>query len=234
MLNDFRFALRLLRKNPGFAIVAVLILGLGIGGNTAIFSIVNAALLRPLPYREPDRLYAFKTFEPKRGRESILVAPSDFYAIAEQTRSFENVGAMAAGFVTLRIGERVVRQFDAQITPDFFRLLGVEPALGRGFTGDDSHSDTRLVVLGYDFWHSTLNADPSIIGKQIVVEGEPHTVIGVLGPSFRFPARIDIARPLHEDADSRMIARALWYALARLKPGVSIGNNLLDSPFLRV
>jgi putative ABC transport system permease protein len=225
MWNDLRFALRLLRKNPGFAIVAVLVLGLGIGGNTAIFSIVNVALLRPLPYHDPDRLYALKTIEPKRGRDWNIVAPTDFYAIQEQARSFDGLVAVPGTTFTVRLGDRTIRSAGAEMTPDLFRLLGVDPAQGRGFTPEEyrPHS-ARAAVLSYDFWQTTMNGDAAVVGKQLVMDGEPHTIVGVLGATFRFPVRVDIYRPLHEDADMRRTARFLWFAFARLKPGVSIAE----------
>ena len=223
MLHDLRFALRLLRKNPGFTLVAVLVLGLGIGANTAIFSIVNAALLRPLPFRDPDRLVALKTIEPKRGRESPLVAPLDFYAISRESRSLESVVGLQGMAFTLRYGDRTLRLFGAELTPDLYKMLGVEPALGRGFTDSDYLPNApRVVMLGHDFWQNTFNGDPAILGKQVLIEGEAHTVTGVLGPSFRFPVRVDVSRPFHGEAEARGTARPIWYAFARLKTGVSI------------
>src|SRR5882724_9833482 len=137
MLNDLRFAVRLLRKNPGFSVVAILVLALGIGANTAIFSIVNAALLRSLPYREPDRLYALKSTEPKRGRESSLIAPADFMWFTEQARCFQDLVALPATAFNVRIGQNLFRAFGSETSEDFFKMLGVTPALGRGFVPAD-------------------------------------------------------------------------------------------------
>jgi putative ABC transport system permease protein len=222
MLLDLRFALRLLRKNPGFSAVAILVLALGIGANTAIFTIVNAALLRPLPYREPDRLFAFNSTEVKRGRESNTVAPADFLVWAEQAQSFEQLAALDAAAYNVRVGENLYRQFGAQVTENFLPMLGVAPQWGRAFAHSDYEAGSaRVVILSYGFWEGVLNSDPAAVGKPLVVDGEPNIIVGVMGPAYRFPLRVDLYRPLLRDPEYARIRRPFWYAFARLKPSVS-------------
>jgi putative ABC transport system permease protein len=191
MLLDLRFALRLLRKNPGFSAVAILVLALGIGANTAIFTIVNAALLRPLPYREPDRLFALTATEVKRGRESNTVAPADFLVWAEQAQSFEQLAALDAAAYNVRVGENLYRQFGAQVTENFLPMLGVAPQWGRAFrpfrlrSGVCARCNSELRILG---GCAQLRSRG---GRQaLVVDGEPNIIVGVMGPAVSLsPAR---------------------------------------------
>jgi putative ABC transport system permease protein len=222
MLGDLRFALRLLRKNPGFASIAILVLALGIGANTAIFTIVNAALLRPLPYRDPARIYAMETTEIARGRNVSTVAPADYLAWVDRVQSFEQLAALDAEAYNFRNGENLFRQFGGQVTRDFFGLFGVAPRWGRDFMPSEFEAGApRVCIVDYGFWQAQLQSDPNVVGRQIILDGEPHTVVGVMGESFEFPLRIDIYRPLKNDPDNMRIRRPFWFSFARLKPAVT-------------
>ena len=229
LLRDVRYGVRSLLKRPGFATIAVITLALGIGANTAIFSVVNAVLLRPLPYAEAERL-----FVPwgRRGntQNHTNVSYPDFADWQAQTRTLEHVAAYNSSGTLLREGaaepELIV---GAAVSADLFPLLKIAPILGRPFTrADDQPNASPVIVLGYELWRQRFNSDPNIIGRQIRIgsTGTSAVVLGVLPEGFRFPAqatKTEFLRPLASTLGDRTQRRSAYSlrVVARLKPGVT-------------
>jgi putative ABC transport system permease protein len=213
-MNDVRFALRSFARVPGFSLVAVLTLALGIGATTAIFSVVNAVLLRPLPYESPHRLVV--------AHGSV----ADFKDVAARSTSFEGSAIWASNLYTVESGgeSRLIR--GCVISPEGLPLLGVTPILGRAFTDADNRADTA--VIGYGLWMSMFGGDASVLGKTIDLTGSPYTIIGVAPPWFRFPSSEYVVWTPLGSAESRVPAQAknralrIFNLLARLKPGVTL------------
>jgi predicted permease len=199
LLQDVRYGWRMLWKNPGFTAVAVLTLALGIGACTAIFSVTDTILLRPLPYFQPERLVTVTETLPKMGTDVIGVAAGEYQDYRSQNRSFSEVAAFQnAGFNLTGEGQPV-RVNAARISASAFPLLQVSPELGRTFTEqEDRNSAERVVVLSHQLWQHNYGSDPTILGKTVRLDEQPYTVVGVMPASFRFP--FDGA-PLAEMAD---------------------------------
>jgi predicted permease len=220
LLEDIRFAARILRKNPGFTAVAILTLALAIGANTAIFSVVNGVLLRPLPFPEPDRLY-----QPIR-RTPEWISPSlsvpQFTFLSAQSQPFSALTAYPAlnsGFNLSGDGlpERVL---GARVTKSFFEVLRVPPALGRGFQPEeDVPGGPRVVVLSHGLWQRRFGGSPDIIGRSVTLNGEPYTIVGVTRPGFQHPEQAQLWTPAQLDPASTEDAHYLT-VVGRLKPGV--------------
>jgi putative ABC transport system permease protein len=183
--RDIRYGLRMLRKNPGFTAVAVLTLALGIGANSAIFSIVNAVLLRPLPYKDPAQLMDVRTGNFSKG--FIATSPPDFRALRERNHSFENLSAYYGAAFTLT-GTQEAEQLQGDIvSSEFFATLGVRPLLGRAFLpGEEQWGEHRVVVVSEPFWRTHLDAAPNLSGETLRLNGEQYTVIGVVPAGFHF------------------------------------------------
>jgi predicted permease len=197
LVQDIRFGLRMLRKNRGFTVVAVLTLALGIGVCTAVFSVVDTILLRPLAYFQPDRLVTVTETLPKMGMDEIGVAAGEYQDYRNQNRCFSEVAAyQSAGFNLTGAGEPL-RINAARISASTFPLLKVSPELGRGFTEEEDR-DGKVVVLSHAIWQRSYGGDPNVLGKTVKLDEQPYTVIGVMPASFRFP--FDGA-PLSEMAD---------------------------------
>ena len=225
LLQDVRYSLRMLRKSPGFTIVAMLTLALGIGANTAIFSVVRAVLLKSLPYPNPERLALLDEYQEHSGR--LSVAWPNFLDLQAQNHSFE---ALAAYRTTQRAltgaGEPVLLN-GGEVSASFFSILGVKPVLGRAFADkEDKPGASPTAVLSYAFWRNRLGGDSSVLGRSITLSGESFTVVGVLPPGFKyFHQPIDLYLPIGLEG-----ARPAWInrenhpgllVVGRLKPGVS-------------
>ena len=194
-MNDLKFAFRQLLKNPGFTAVAVLTLALGIGANTAIFSVVNGVLLRPLPFTVADRLVMILTIHQGDGTsqrwESVF--DPDFKEWTEQNHVFEHMAAYGSGQATLLSGGEPKRIGSAEVTVDFFSLLGVRPLVGRTFLPEEHQAGgPRAVMLSEGLWRDRFGANPSVIGQGITLDGRNVTVVGVLPGRFNFPEDCDV------------------------------------------
>jgi putative ABC transport system permease protein len=223
--QDVRYGARLLAKNPGFTLIAIITLALGIGASTAIFSVVNSVLLRPLPFPEPDRLVRVWEANPKRGYVRNVVNPLNFLDWKEQNRSFGPMAAVAGGSANLNFGNAPITVPAFAVTPEFFSVLGVAPHLGRTFTDDDGipGHDTR-VILSYDFWQEYFGGDPTVINRPIQVDDAPKLIVGVLPQGFAVPymkASLWMPFPIVRDSDFVKHGRYLR-VIARLKPGVTL------------
>ena len=227
LFRDIRYGLRSLLKRPGFTAIAVITLALGIGANTAIFSVVNAVLLRPLPYAEAERL-----FVPWGSRadmqERTNVSYPDFVDWQAQTKTLEHVAAYNSAGALLREGDAEPELIvGAAVSADLFPLLKVAPILGHPFTrADDQPNAPAVIVLGYGLWQRRFNSDPNIVGKQIRIGSTSATVLGVLPQGFRFPARTtktEFLRPLAATLGERTQRRNSYSlrVVARLKPGTT-------------
>jgi len=172
LLQDIRYGARTLGKSPGFAAVAILTLALGIGANTAIFSVVNTVLLRRLPYRDPDRLVWITQFIPAQG--NTLVFDSDYFAWSRQNQVFESMAAYDSPEFTLTGAGDPERLEAGRVTAGFFAVLGVEPMLGRGFLAEeDRPGGPQVCVLSHELWQRRFGADRSIVGRSITLDDKP-------------------------------------------------------------
>src|SRR5689334_20182018 len=218
LLQEIRFGLRVLRKNPGFTAVAVLTLALGIGANSAIFSLVSGILFRPLPYAQPHELVSIRASYPRGA----------FVAMREQVGTM-SVATYAEGHEFNLTGTGVpVRLTATLVSAEFFSVLGVNPELGRAFhPGEDAAGKDNFVVLSHALWQDRFAGDSSIVGRVIQIEGEGREVLGVMPPDFRFPSsKTQIWLPLHNDASNTL---AYWAGdfmpvIARLRPNATIAS----------
>ena len=225
--QDFRYGLRMLRKSRGFTAVAVITLALAIGANTAIFSALYPALLRPLPYRQPDRLVTLGENRPQVPCCSYTSSYPDYLDWKRTAKSFMSLAGFADDSFVLTGNGDPKTIYSAMVTPDFFSTLGVKPLLGRDFVaGEDMHEDGPAVaILRYDFWRSDFAGDPHVIGRTIHLDNKPVTVVGVLPRDFELApegaARIWV--PLYANPYTATTRNLRWLnAIGRLAPGVSL------------
>jgi hypothetical protein len=190
MIQDIRYAFRQLIKSPGFTLLAVLTLALGIGMNTAIFSVVHALLLDPFPYRDHARLVQLRQQKPTDNAIQAQHTGREFGAYQEQARSFQALAAIENVSRNLTVAnQQPERVAGEKVTSDFFTLLGVSPQLGRTLLpNDQGEGAARVVVLGYDVWQSRFGRDPQVIGRVVELDAEPYTVVGVMPARFRYGA----------------------------------------------
>src|SRR2546423_1376153 len=187
MLQDIRFAVRGLLKKPGFTFVAVLTLALGIGANAAIFTAVDAALLRPFPYKDPAALGPVWQTSPQSEFSEHGPGYPDYLDWRAQANSFEEMAGYSAGAALFSGQGQPERIWSARVTSSFFPLLGVEARLGRTFReGEDLPGRPRLAVLSHGFWQRRFGADPDVIGQSLTLNAESYEIIGVLPPGFHF------------------------------------------------
>ena len=185
--RDVQFALRQLRKSPGFAATVIVTLALGVGANTTVFSIVDAVLLRPLPYHQPQRLVEVESSEAGQVYEDGDVSYPDFFDWRAQNHSFEHLVSYHDTSLTLTGVERAVHLEGEVVSADLLPLLGVAPQMGRGFTAADEKQGARVALISHALWVSQFGGDPAIVGRTIHLSGDAFTVIGVMPASFRFP-----------------------------------------------
>jgi len=243
LLHDLRFAFRTLGKKRGFATTAILTLAIGIGANTAIFSLVNSVLLRPLSYKDPQQLYLIREIVPQWAKSAPLLAANlpDFQVWQKQCRSFEQIAIAEGTDVDLSGTGDAEEIHGVRSSANLLDLLGERPALGRSFLPEeDLAGHDRVVILTDRFWHSRFHADPALLGRSITLDGESHVVIGILPPTFRFPkdigtaasfgSRIDFFKPLGGPRfyERDLIGEFDFAAIARLKPGVTPAQALSE------
>ena len=186
--QDLKYAFRSMRKSPGFVLTAVLSLALGIGANTAIFTVVNAVLLRPLPFPEPERLVQIWEAEPAKGYDRNVVNPFNFLDWRERSHSFEGVAAVLGVSTNLTGSRDPVALPGMQVSPNFFSILRVSPGLGRAFVPEEGlPGREHVAILSFGLWQSRFGGDPAVIGRKIIVDGTPDTIIGVMPRGFTLP-----------------------------------------------
>ena len=233
LLQDIRFGFRTLVKNPGFTIVAIIALALGTGANSAIFSVVNAVLLRPLPYGEPDRVMMVWGHNLKTGDKQYAISVPDFNDYREQNTTFEQMASFAYEDFNLMSGDEPEHVQGTIVSSNFFDTLGVKAALGRTFSPEEGQPGAnRVVVISNGLWKRRFGADNSLLGQTIILNGASFTVIGVMPPDFQSPEKGDeLWIPMSFDGGDRMRIpsvigpedlklrnRRFMKSVARLKP----------------
>lgn len=228
MLDDLRYALRQLRRSPGFAVVAVVTLALGIGANTTIFSVLRGILLRPLPYAEPDRSVMISSH--LNGKDNQWVSPAEFADYQAQSSLFSSVAIFDEGAFTLAGDHDAESLRGGLVSANLFATVGTAPILGRVFTAEeDQAGGPRLVVIGEGIWRRRYSGDAAIIGKPIQIDAQPYTVVGVMPEAFRLPIDFAVTAPTQFwvplqlpsiTADDR--GNHSYYVTARLRPGLEI------------
>ncbi|HYM12446.1 MAG TPA: ABC transporter permease, partial [Bryobacterales bacterium] len=233
--QDVRYGLRQLRRNPGFTTVAVLTLALGIGANTAIFSVVNAVVLRPLPYPHSERLVWISEFIP--ALKADLTGGADYVDWKEQDKTLDQITAFdeSASFNLTGRGTPA-RIHGARASASFFSTLGVEPQLGRGFTAEEDQPNGRkVVILMHAFWQQYFGSDPSVLGQTVTLDEAPYTVVGVMSASFKFPgawdAQVLLPLQLNEASERLRVRQTRVSIIGRLKLGITVARaaNSLDA-----
>jgi predicted permease len=229
LMQDIRHAYRVLKQTPVVTAAAVLTLALGVGGNTAVFSVVHGVILRPLPYPDPDRL--FELFESNRDGMTWRVSALNYLSWAERTRSFEALAAFSSGSITLTDHDDPERLTSSAITASMFRVLGLAPIAGRPLGVDDERvGNNRVALLAEPLWRRRFGGDPSIVGQSITLNGERHQVIGVVPRAFRDVGRTQISSagdpqifvPLTIEAARQSRGNHTLRVVGRLRPGVPI------------
>src|SRR5881396_1231970 len=239
-MNNLKFAFRQLLKNPGFTAVAVLTLALGIGANTAIFSVVNAVLLKALPYREPERIVMLWTDNPSLnlGFHELPPTPTDLLDWRNQAQSFEQIAAFRTRPADLSEQGDPERVGCVQVTANFFSLLGAQPMLGRVFSTDEEQPGRdKVVVISYSLWQRRFGSGTNVIGQFITINHERHAIIGVMRPGLNFPrgaempagyalmAQTELWRPYADSAEYwRDDDTRDFIAMGRLKSGVTVAQ----------
>jgi predicted permease len=223
-LDDARHALRRLRQQPGFALVALLTLAIGIGANSAIFSLINGVLINPLPYPESDRLVLAIHEAPGLGFPVVPLSEATYMLYKEQHGGFEDLLMYSDSTANFTGQEGPERVQSARVTANFFDVLGVSPVMGRGFTeGEDAPGAAPVAVLSDSTWRGRYGSDPGILGRTVLIDGVAAEVVGVMGPSFRFPNQgTAFWQPLEIDAANPNAGNFSYPGVARLKPGVTI------------
>ena len=231
-IRDIRHALRALRSSPGFTVVAAALLALGIGANTAIFSVVSAVLLRPLPFPQPDRVVLlWEDLTAVGGPARVEASPGDYVAWSERNRSFAGVAGYALDKYNLTGVGDPDKLTGARTSGNLFAVLGTQPLVGRILTSDDDRADApAVVVLDERAWRSRFAADPGVVGRTIRLNGAPHTVVGVVPADFRFPDKtVALFVPSKlTPTDRELRASYFMYVVARLKPGVTMAQAQSD------
>ena len=230
VLQDLRYGTRLLRKSPGLSAISILALAVGIGLTTTMFSIVYGAILRGLPFEEPERIMHLERANPERDIQSMEVTQHDFAAWREQQRSFQGLAAFYTGTVNVSGTERAERYDGAFISPNAFDILRVTPHLGREFRdGEDAPGAEPVAIIGYQLWQDRFGGDRGVIGQTIRANGVPTTIVGVMTPRFEFPFRQDIWLPLALDVVGTPRGAGMTLEVfGRLADGVSMEAAALE------
>ena len=228
LLQDLRFGVRMLLKKPGFTLIAVMTLGLGIGANTAIFSVVNAVLLRPLPYPDPAslvRIYEKETDTAIRN-ERLEVAPANFLDWQRQSRTLVEIGGWGQEEQALANQDQADPVVAAFVSANFFSVLGVNPLHGRVFTSEEDKPDyDSVALLGYGLWQRRFGGDPNVVGQRVNLDGSQHTIVGIMPAGFQYPRDAEIWKPLALNANQTQMREAHFLkVIARRRPNVSLAQ----------
>ncbi|MEJ7576810.1 MAG: ABC transporter permease [Pyrinomonadaceae bacterium] len=232
LLQDVRYGLRMLWKNPGFMLVAVIALALGIGANTAIFSVVNAVLLRPLSYPNADQIVTVWNTDLREGGEKGSVAAQDFGDWQKQNNVFAQMSAYHYESFTLTGADQPERVSGARVTSGFTQVVGINPAAGRAFLPEEDEAEVRgrVAIISDRLWQRRFASDPQALGKTITLNSEPFTVIGIMPPDFKFPSSgVDVWTPANLNyVRQANTVNSFLSVVARLKPGVSLQQAQIE------
>jgi len=236
LVKELRYGIRSLLKHPGFTAIAVITLALGIGANTAMFSVINGVLLRPLPYQDPDRLVTIWEESPERGLFQLPVSYANFRDWQDQNHVFDQISAYTFTNLNLTGTGEPARLLTVRSSANLFSLVGAAPLLGRGFlTEEDKEGANRVVILGHALWQSRFGSDSGIVGKSLTLNNQSHTVVGVMSPNVQFPVGfgylgkvlndpVDLYVPLAATSEETGRGNYSFFAIGRLKPGVTINQ----------
>lgn len=229
-LSDLRYAARRLGSNRGFTVAAVLTLALGIGASTAIFSVIEGVLLKPLPYPESGELVALRHTAPGIHLDDLNMAASLYFTYSEESRAFQNVAMWTADTASITGSGTPEEAPVLFVTRRFLAVLGVQPSIGAGFPDSDSDPrNDRIVMLSNGYWRSHFGGDPSILGRRILMDGDAREVVGVLPPSFEFmDVRFSMLAPFRLNRDNIRLISFCCQGIARMKPGVSLAQANAD------
>jgi len=235
LLQDLRYALRTLARSPAFTTVAVVTLALGVGANTTVFSVVDAVMLRPLPYLQPERLVEAESFKEHNISPSNLSYP-DFLDWRAQNHRFEHLVSYHDNSYALTGVARATHVAAEVVSWDLLPMLGLRPEMGRGFTKDEEKRGTRVALISHSLWQSQFGADKGTLGRTIQLSGETFTVIGVMPADFRFPItapKTSVWTTMAVDdtpTDNAVTNRGMHFlsAMGRLKPGVTVAQADLE------
>jgi putative ABC transport system permease protein len=223
ILQDLRYALRIFRKDPLVTLASILILALGIGSSTLVFSLANGLLLRPLPYAQPDRLVTVMEYNPRVSGQSTEIAFPNYYDIRERTRLLEDIGVYSPGISAVRGEGAAERIPTANVSDGIFPILGVQPILGRAISReDDLPGGPKVVLLSEELWQRRYGRDPGILGRTLQIDDARWNVVGVMPAGFHFPDRAEMWFPLQMNPAKAARTDYFLDAVARLKPGVSV------------
>jgi putative ABC transport system permease protein len=220
--QDLRHGVRLLRRSPGFAVAAALTLALGIGGTTAILSVVEAVLLEPLPLRDPGRLMLIWETDRVQGTTREGASLPDYLDFREQSRVFEELAAYNRRDFTLQGEGDPERLPAARVTASFFRVLGLDALAGRSFPAEEEQPGRdRVALLSHGLWRRRFGADPAVVGRTVTLDGEPHAVVGIMPPEASLPAHSpELWVPLAPQPQDLIRGRHVFRVYGRLRPGV--------------
>jgi putative ABC transport system permease protein len=224
MLQDIRYALRGSLRRPAFAILVMLTLGVGIGANSAMFSIVNSVLLQPLPYERSEELvYLYGAF---RGGNEASISPPDFLDYRKRQTVFSSLAARTVfGTAVIGGGDRPERVPASIATANFFSTLGVQPSLGRAFRSDEEQGAHDVVIISHGLWQQRFGENPGVLGTSVSIDGRPHTVVGVLPPLLDRMINVQVWRPVPFGTDNTSVRRFHFLrGLGRLAPGVTVAQ----------
>jgi predicted permease len=233
LAQDIRYGIRNIRRSRGFAFVVVVTMALGIGANTAIFSVVNGVLLRPLPYADADRLVVLHQQQPSIGNDNIGFSARELDDYRTQSRTLDAISEFHEMWFILLGGEEPQRVSTGVVSSNFFNVLGVRPILGRDFvTGDEQHDSAAVLILSHEYWQRAFQSDPKIIGRLFEMNDRLHRVIGVLPPMTPYPSKVDVymptsACPFRAAAADKRDGR-MGQAIARMRTGVTIDEATAD------
>src|SRR5271170_5781414 len=234
LIQDLLFALRQMRKRPGFTTVVVLTLALGIGANAAVFSVLDAVLLRPLPYNRPEQLVKVWTRFTGIGlpNDQNWVSAPEFRDFQELNKSFADLAAISSGTFNLGVKGSPQRVAGASVSPGLFPMLGVQPLLGRAFLAEEAQpGHDHEVILSYGLWQRAFAANPGVVGSTVRVDGVPMSVVGVMPAAFAYPDGSEIWGPLAfspNDLSPDNRGSHGYEVLARIKPGLSFAQVQSD------
>ena len=240
LLHDIRYGIRSLLKQPGFTAIAILTLALGIGANTAVFSVVNAVLLRPLPYNDPSRLVTIWEQSPQRDMFEMPVSLANLRDWVDQNSSFEQIAAYTFTELNLTGAGEPARMLAVRSSANLFPLVGGRAILGRTFlTEEDKEGASPVVVISNAMWRSRFGSDPNIVGRTLTLSNQSYSIVGVMAPGFQFPVGfgymgrvlndpVDLYVPIAAESSELRRGNYSFFAIGRLKPGVTIEQARAD------